>query len=229
MRLAALFSGGKDSTFAIYRARQAGHSVECLITMHPAADDSALFHYPNSRITRYLAEAMGLPLLESIVSGTGRVAETEALAAAVAQARSLYGVEGVVSGAIASTFQRGAFDQACKDENGLEPLSPLWGVEPEKYWADLLANGFVVMVVGVSAMGLEKEWLGKIVDGGSLEKLVLLSKKYGFNLSFEGGEAETLVLDCPLYSNRLSVKKAITKWDGQRGIFEILEAGLVNR
>ncbi|AIF82853.1 metal-binding-domain/4Fe-4S-binding-domain containing ABC transporter, ATP-binding protein [Candidatus Nitrososphaera evergladensis SR1] len=229
MRLAALFSGGKDSTFAIYRARQAGHAVECLITMHPAADDSALFHYPNSRVTRYLAEAMKIPLLESAaVTGTDRDAEIKALAAAVAQAKLLYRVEGIVNGGIASVFQKQAFEEACK-EHGLVPVSPLWGAEPEKYMADLLASGFTVMIVGISAMGLEKEWLGKVIDGESLAKLVQLSKKYGFNLAFEGGEAETLVLDCPLYSKRLAVGQATAKWDGQRGIFEILEAELVNR
>lgn len=231
MRLAALFSGGKDSTFAIYRARQAGHAIECLITIHPASDDSALFHYPNSRVTKYLAEAMEIPLLESAVAaGAGSDSETRALAAAVAQAESLYGIEGVVSGGIASTFQKRAFERACKTANhDLVPLSPLWGVEPEKYMADLLASGFSVMIVGVSAMGLEKEWLGRTIDCESLARLVRLSKKYGFNLTFEGGEAETLVLDCPLYSKRLAVKKAAARWDGQRGIFEILEAGLVNR
>jgi ABC transporter with metal-binding/Fe-S-binding domain ATP-binding protein len=229
MRLAALFSGGKDSTFAMYRARQAGDAIECLITMHPAADDSALFHYPNSHVTKYLAEAMGTPLLESsIVAGADRDAETKALAAALEQAKSLYDIEGVVNGGIASVFQKQAFEGACK-KHGLMPLSPLWGIEPEKYMACLLADGFTVMIVGVSAMGLEKEWLGRIIDSESLAKLAQLSKKYGFNLTFEGGEAETLVLDCPLYSKRLAVRQAATKWDGQRGMFEILEAELLDK
>ncbi|UVS70633.1 diphthine--ammonia ligase [Nitrososphaera viennensis] len=230
MRLAALFSGGKDSTFAIYRARQQGHAIECLITMHPAADDSALFHYPNSRITKHLAEAMGVPLLESaVVAGTDRDAEIEALDAAVAQAKSLYRIEGVVNGGIASIFQKQVFEEVCK-RHGLVPVSPLWGVEPERYMADLLASGFVVMIVGVSAMGLEKEWLGRVIDRESLAKLVWLSRKYGFNLTFEGGEAETLVLDCPLYpKKRLAVRQATARWDGQRGMFEILEAELLDK
>jgi ABC transporter with metal-binding/Fe-S-binding domain ATP-binding protein len=229
MRLAALFSGGKDSTFAIYCARQEGHAIECLLTMHPAADDSALFHYPNSRITKYLAEAMGIPLLESAMAGaSSRDAETEVLAAALTRAKSLYGIEGVVNGGIASVFQKQAFEEACK-KNGLAPLSPLWGAEPERYMVGLLSSGFAIMIVSVSAMGLEKEWLGRVINSESLARLVQLSKKYGFNLTFEGGEAETLVLDCPLYSKRLSVRRATAKWDGQRGMFEILEAELIDK
>jgi diphthine-ammonia ligase len=228
VRLAALFSGGKDSTFAIYRSRQEGNTIECLITMHPAADDSALFHYPNSNLAKYLAETMGTPLLEFNLSRTDREAEVGVLAEAIGKAKLLYGVQGVVSGGIASVFQKQAFEESCK-RHGLVPLSPLWGTDPKKYMNDLLLSGFSIMIVGVSAMGLEKEWLGKIIDCNSLEQLFLLSKKYGFNLTFEGGEAETLVIDCPLYSKKLAVKSAESSWDGQRGIFEILEVELLDR
>ena len=227
MKLAALFSGGKDSTFAIYKAKKAGHDIACLITMHPAGDDSALFHYPNSRMTKYLAEAMKIPVLD-FVSGIGKHAESEALVQAVAKAKSAYKIQGVLSGGIASVFQKTAFEQACR-QHGVEPLAPLWGAEPEKYMSELIDSGFAVMIVGVSAMGLEKEWLGRILDRKALELLVQLSKKYGFNLTFEGGEAETLVLDCPLYSKRLKIIRSHTRWDSQRGMFEILEAELVQK
>ncbi|HEX6067315.1 MAG TPA: hypothetical protein VFZ05_00815, partial [Nitrososphaera sp.] len=115
------------------------------------------------------------------------------------------------------------------EKQGLQAVAPIWGVEAEKYYAELLDKKFEIMVVGVSAMGLEKEWLGKIIDSKSLAHLSALSKKHGFNLAFEGGEAETLVTDSPLFSKRLSIRKARTHWDGQRGIFEILEAELVNK
>ncbi len=227
MRLAALFSGGKDSTFAIYKAKKAGHGIACLVTMHPAGDDSALFHYPNSRMTKHLAEAMNIPVLD-FVSGIGRHVESKALMQAVAKAKSDYDIEGVLSGGIASVFQKNAFEQACR-QNGVEPIAPLWGVEPEKYMNELLHSGFSIMIVGVSAMGLEKEWLGRVLDREALAQLAKLSKKYGFNLTFEGGEAETLVLDCPLYSKKLKIIRSHTRWDGQRGIFEILEAELVQK
>lgn len=227
MRLAALFSGGKDSTFAIYKAKQAGHEIACLITIHPAGDDSTLFHYPNSRMTKHLAEAMKIPVLD-FVSGIGKHVESEALVQAVAKAKSLYNIEGVFSGGIASVFQKNAFEQACR-EHGVEPLAPLWGTDPEKYMGELLDSNFSIMIVGVSAMGLEKEWLGRVIDREALAQLSKLSKKYGFNLTFEGGEGETLVLDCPLYSKRLKIIRSHTRWDGQRGIFEILEAELVQK
>ena len=57
MKLAALCSGGKDSTFSVYKVLESGHTVECLVTIHPSADDSMLFHFPNNNIAKSVAEA----------------------------------------------------------------------------------------------------------------------------------------------------------------------------
>jgi ABC transporter with metal-binding/Fe-S-binding domain ATP-binding protein len=228
VRLAALFSGGKDSTYSILRAKEMGHQTVCLITLHPAADDSALFHYPNSAMTKLLAESMRIPLLEFTVSGSSKADETRALEEAVVGAKSQYSIDGVLSGGIASRFQRQVFDNICTSHS-LESVAPLWGLEPRAYMQTLLDRGFRIMIVSVSAMGLGKEWLGAVLDNKSLDALYVLSKKYGFNLNFEGGEAETLVLDCPLFHSRLEIMTANSRWDGQRGIFEIREAVLVEK
>jgi diphthine-ammonia ligase len=228
MKLGALYSGGKDSTFAIYRAMEMKHQVACLITMHPVADDSMLFHYPNSWVTRHLADAMGFPVMEFAVRSRSKDDEIKALEEAMAQAKSTYGIQGVVYGGIASVYQKRAFEEIC-GRLGLAAVAPLWNVEPVKYMNELLERGFKIMVVGVSAMGLDKEWLGKQLNKTSLAKLSALSKKYGFNLTFEGGEAETLVTDCPIFRKKLVINSAVTHWDGQRGIFEIRDVSLVEK
>jgi ABC transporter with metal-binding/Fe-S-binding domain ATP-binding protein len=228
LRLGSLYSGGKDSTFSIFRAKQAVHEIACLITMHPVADDSPLFHYPNSWVTEYLADVMQIPLLGFEVSGRSKEDEMKALEEAMVRAKSLYGIEGIVYGDISSNYQKKAFEEICA-RHGLAPVAPLWNLEPEKYMSELVDRGFRVIVVGVSAMGLGKEWLGSEIDKGAVAKLALLSRKYGFNLTFEGGEAETLVTDCPLFHKKLQIKKANVHWDGQRGIFEILEVALVGK
>ena len=228
MRLAALFSGGKDSTYSLLRAREMGHEISCLVTMHPAADDSQLFHYPNSRLTGYLAESMRIPLVEYSVGRNTKNDETQALERAVRQARAEYAIDGILYGGIASSFQKEAFEEVCRS-TGLLPLAPLWHVEAWRYMNELIDRGFKIMIVSVSAMGLGEQWLGTVLNKESLEKLSMLSKKNGFNLNFEGGEGETLVIDCPLFSRRLEIRQAKTRWDGQRGIFEIREAALVEK
>jgi diphthine-ammonia ligase len=228
VKLAALYSGGKDSTFAIYRAREVGHQVVCLVTMHPVADDSPLFHYPNSWVTEYLAEAMQIPLIGFSVNGRTKEDEVKALEEAIAQAKSLHGIEGVVYGGISSSYQKRAFEEICTQLN-VAAFAPLWNAEPQKYMNELVERGFSIIIVGVSAMGLGKEWLGMQIDKDALGRLAALAKKYGFSLTFEGGEAETLVTDCPLFRKKLQINAATTHWDGQRGIFEIRDVSLVEK
>lgn len=196
--------------------------------MHPAADDSPLFHYPNSHIARYLADAMQIPAIDLSVAGRNKEDEMKALDQSIAQATALYKIEGVLYGGISSRYQKQAFEEVCKARK-LEPVSPLWHSDPTEYMNELVVSGYKIIIVGVSAMGLGKEWLGVTLNKASVTKLASLSKKHGFNLTFEGGEAETLVTDCPLFRKRLDIRRANVHWDGQRGIFEILEAALVEK
>ena len=228
MKLVALYSGGKDSTFAISCAQEIGHRVACLITMHPIADDSALFHYPNSWVTEYLADAMQIPLIGFQVSGRSKEDEVNALEEAIVQVKSLYGIDGIVHGGISSNYQKQAFEQVCV-RHEIAAVAPLWNSDPERYITELVNRGFHIIIAGVSTMGLDKKWLGRELDKEAIDKLMSVSKKCGFNLTFEGGEAETLVIDCPLYWKKLQINAATTYWDGQRGIFEIQDVALVEK
>jgi len=226
MRLASLYSGGKDSTYSIFKVKQMGHDVLCLITIHPCPDDSLLFHIPNLCLTKYLADAMQIPAIEFTVNGSSKEAEFDALEKAIIWAKSNYNIEGIVHGGIYSKFQKDIFERICS-KNHLESVAPLWNVQPSQYMYRLLDNNFNIKIVGVSAMGLDRHWLGRSLDRVLMGQLEYFSKKFGFNLTFEGGEAETLVVDCPIFRKKLRIKKANTLWDGQRGILEILEAELV--
>ena len=226
LRLAALYSGGKDSTFSIFKIRELGHEVVCLIAMIPSADDSLLFHYPNIGLTHYLAEAMQIPLTTFAVNKESKEGEFQALEQAIIQVKSDYDIQGIVHGAISSRFQNELFRRICSD-NQLVMFTPLWNEIPLQYMYGLLSEKFDIKIVSVSAMGLGKDWLGKSLDTNSISLLESLSKKHGFDLAFEGGDAETLVVNCPLFTKKLDIKKAVVHWDGQRGIFEILEVTLI--
>jgi diphthine-ammonia ligase len=226
LRLAALYSGGKDSTFSIFKIRELGHEVVCLIAMNPSAEDSLLFHYPNIGLTHYLAEAMQIPLTIFAVNKESKEGEFQALEQAIIRVKSDYDIQGLVHGAISSRFQNELFRRICSD-NQLVMLTPLWNAVPLQYMYGLLSEKFDIKIVSVSAMGLGKDWLGKSLDTNSLSLLESLSKKHGFDLAFEGGDAETLVVNCPLFTKKLDIKKAVVHWDGQRGIFEILEVTLI--
>ena len=140
-------------------------------------------------------------------------------------AKQEFSIEGIVHGGLLSNFQREKFDELCKNLD-LKLLSPLWNIPQYEYMKDLINSNFHFILINVSADGLDDSWLGKEITMTELEKLEKLSTKFGFNLSFEGGEAETLVIDCPLFSYPIKIKKFNKIWDGYRGRFEIEDAEL---
>jgi len=227
MKLAALFSGGKDSTYAIYLAKKLGHSVDVLLTLYPNSDESHLLHYPNINFTRLQAESMKIPQLIEKITSENPESESEKLNNLISLAKENYSIEGIVHGGILSEFQKDNFTLICK-KNHLEIISPLWNKDPESYMKELLDENFEYIISTVSSDGLDDSWLGQIIDKNGLAKLQKLQKKFSFNLNFEGGEAETFVTNCPLFEKHLLIQDSTTVWDGYRGRFEILEAKLEN-
>ena len=227
MKLAALFSGGKDSTYAIYLAKKLGHSVDVLLTLYPHSDESHLLHYPNINFTRLQAESMKIPQLIEKITSENPESESEKLNNLISLAKENYSIEGIVHGGILSEFQKDNFTLICK-KNHLEIISPLWNKDPESYMKELLDENFEYIISTVSSDGLDDSWLGQIIDKNGLAKLQKLQKKFSFNLNFEGGEAETFVTNCPLFEKHLLIQDSTTVWDGYRGRFEILDAKLEN-
>ncbi len=225
MKLAALYSGGKDSTFAIYKARLDGHTISCLVTIFPRSDESHLLHYHNIDITALQAKAMRIPQLVASADSDRTELEVNKLEKLLQKAKTEFGIEGVLHGGIRSEYQRKNFETVCKNLD-LKIISPLWHINQLEYLHQLIQSKFRFIVVSVSAEGLDDSWLGKEITLSDLSKLEKLSSKFGFNISFEGGEAETFVTSCPLFSGTIKIIKSKKIWDGYRGRFEITEAVL---
>jgi predicted ATP pyrophosphatase (TIGR00289 family) len=141
----------------------------------------------------------------------------------LAQAKQDYSIEGLVHGGILSKYQKERFEKIGSILN-LKVFSPLWKINQKEYLKDLIESKFRFIISSVSSAGLDESWLGKEITMHEVEKLDTLATKHGFNLSFEGGEAETLVLDCPLFSSPIKIIDSKKIWDGYRGRFEITQA-----
>lgn len=225
MKLASFFSGGKDSTYSIYLAKKQGHEVKCLLSVSPNSEESHLLHHPNLKWTELQSTSMGIPQITTNSESDEIANELEAMKKILTLAKETYSVEGVVHGGIKSKFQKDNFAKICHDV-GLESISPLWGSEPEQYMKNLLDSNFEFILTSVSSDGLDDSWLGRKLGLEDLDRLKTLSKKFHFNLNFEGGEAESFVINCPLFSKAIQIVKGKKFWDGYRGRFEILEARL---
>ena len=227
MKLAAFFSGGKDSCYAIYKAKKLGHTIEALITIIPYSDESNLLHYDNITKTKAQSESMNISHIIGKSVSTNTTDEISLLHKLISEAKNNFQIEGFVHGGILSEFQKSNFESIC-DDLKLKLISPLWHENASVYMKNLLDDNFEFIICSVTTNGLDDRWLGKKITYTDLEILEKLSKKFQFNLNFEGGEAETFVLNCPLFNNPLKIIEFKKKWDGYRGRFEIVDIGLVN-
>jgi asparagine synthase (glutamine-hydrolysing) len=202
-KLAALFSGGKDSTHAVYLALQRGFGVAALVTARPARPDSHMFHTPNLHVARLAAESMGFPHVEVQVSGEPEqeVAELEAALRPLVEAGR---VDGLLAGAIASDYQWARVNDV-GHRLGVRAHCPLWRVDPERVLRDEVASGLKFMIVAAQAEGLNPNWLGHTFDLPLVDRLVAEASRARFNCAGEGGEYETLVTDGPLFASRIRV------------------------
>jgi predicted ATP pyrophosphatase (TIGR00289 family) len=138
------------------------------------------------------------------------------------------GVEAIFTGAIHSEYQKSRIDGLCK-EIGLESIAPLWHRDPLEYMQEVVNLGFEVIITSVSAEGLDESWLGRVIDEDLLEELKVLNEKYGLHMAFEGGEAETLVLDGPIFKKRLNILDSEKIWNRDSGHLVIKDAELVDK
>ena len=223
MRVAVLVTGGKDSTLALRRVLDESYDVRYLVSMIPLREDSWMFHYINIHLVDLFAEAVEIRLVKAETCGI-KEKEVEDLKHLIEKLN----IEGIVSGAIASDYQKTRIDRICRDLS-LESIAPLWHKKPLNILNEILDLEFEVIITGVYANGFNKEWLGRKIDEDAIKDLIELNREYDVSLVGEGGEYETLVLDAPFFKKRIKVIKAEKVWENQSGYFLVTKAKLENK
>jgi ABC transporter with metal-binding/Fe-S-binding domain ATP-binding protein len=204
MKLGVLFSGGKDSTFAVFLAKKEGYDIACLITIISENKESFMFHTPSISKTEKQAEVMGIPLVVGKTKGEKEI-ELEDLRKAVEEAKEKYGIEGLITGAVESVYQSSRIQKIC-NELDLWCFNPLWQKDQIELLEDLIKNKFEIILTGVFAYPLDNKWLGRKINKEFIEEIKKLQEKYQINPAGEGGEFESFVLNCPLFKKKLEIK-----------------------
>jgi diphthine-ammonia ligase len=219
MRVVSLFSGGKDSAFALWCAQMQGWDVATLVTVFPESNESWMFHYPALEWTQLQAEAIGIPRTVIRTKGV-KEEELKDLRMGLLSLTESIGIEGVVSGAISSEYQRTRLDNVC-EELGLRSFAPLWHKDQPQLVREQIESGFEIMVTACNALGLTESWLGRRLDLVALEELMEISRRSGLNVAFEGGEAETFVLKAPIFKRAIRIVHGLRHWRNDTGYLEL--------
>lgn len=222
MKTVALLSGGKDSLFNMLLATQDGHDIVAIANLKPQSSsqdelDSYMYQTVGHQAIDRIAEALDKPLFRGDITreATNKDLdytepkdgddEVEHLYNLLKQIREKDNIEfeAVCVGAIASSYQRSRVENVCSRMN-LTMLAYLWNEDQDKLLQRMIDCNFDAILIKVACIGLTKNHIGKSIKSMQ-EHLRYIHRKYDTNICGEGGEYETLVLDCPLYKRRLSI------------------------
>ena len=205
MNVAILYSGGKDSTFAIQHAKEKSWNIKYLISVKPTRKDCFLFHFATVEQTKDLAKMLDIPHFYVKCRVADPVKEAEIVRNIVEKNQKNMKIDAVVLGGT------GLQETQLKSiQNALMPLkidafAAHAGEEHDLIMEQMLEKGYEIMITQIASDGL-KDWLGKKITKENFAQLKKDSVKYGFHIGFEGGYADTLVTNCPLFSKRMIIE-----------------------
>lgn len=213
LKLGVLFSGGKDSTRAAQIMQEQNYELACLIYLKSKNDYSYMFQSAGAEIINLQAEAMQIPLLTKLTKGEKEI-ELDDLKAAIKEAKNKFHIEGVVTGALFSNYQRDRIEKIC-DELNLKMFAPLWHKSQVQHMQEVINSQTKAIITAIAADGLDESFLGRVIDDSLLQEFLELEKKNSFQVAGEGGETESLVLDSPIFKKRIELTKTETVMDSK--------------
>lgn len=217
---AALCSGGKDSILAILEAKEADLPIDRLVTVD-APHGSYLYHAPATAVTPTIAARWEIDCerLTLEAAGSDSAGARDVEAEPLIDWATTTDARGIVTGVIASTYQRDLLADLCAD-NDLDLYAPLWGWSGRDVLETLLDQGVAADIVAVAAAGLDRTWLGRRLDRAAVDALYQLADRHGLHPAGEGGEFETLVVDAPGFAGPIRYR-ATPVWEGSAGYLAI--------
>ncbi|MBI2133436.1 diphthine--ammonia ligase [Candidatus Woesearchaeota archaeon] len=204
MKVAIMFSGGKDSTFAIDYAKHMGWEISYLLSVKPTRTDCYLFHYATVEHTPQQAEAMGL---NHFLLGCD-VANPKQEAQIVRSFVEKNKVDALILGGVGLQVTQLRSLQKALMPSKTEVFASHAGYDHEEIIEKMIKKGYDIRITQVASEGLGSEWLGKQITKTTFEDLKKRSQKYGFHIGFEGGYADTFVCDGPIFKKRIILEEA---------------------
>jgi uncharacterized protein (TIGR00290 family) len=219
MKIAVLWTGGKDSSLAYYKIIKRNLDVTLIATF---IWDKAPLSHPLPLI-RLQSRALQTPICLERVSPP----YFKNYRQAIIELKEDFGVDAVATGDISTVdrFHGNWIDEVCKD-TGVEVIKPLWEMNRQRIVEALVRNGFKVIFTCVKKPWFSEEWLGRTIDGEAIKELVRLNQETGLDICGENGEYHTMTVDGPFYKKTINISKFETEEVNDAYLMKPVEIGL---
>jgi uncharacterized protein (TIGR00290 family) len=195
------WSSGKDSAYALHRARceQTVDVRGLLVTMNAEVDRVAM-HAVRHSLVEAQAQRLGLPLhIVEIPSPCPNEEYETRMAAAVSSARAEH-VERMVFGDLFLEDVR-AYRERNLAGTGISPIFPLFGRPTDRLAREMIAAGVRAVLTCVDPRVLPAEFVGR-----SFDETLLAELPHGVDACGEHGEFHTFVWDAPGFGAPIDIE-----------------------
>ncbi|WP_394232119.1 diphthine--ammonia ligase [Niallia oryzisoli] len=201
----ASFSGGKDSSLALYRSMKVGEAVGLIVMLEEKGKRSRSHGMPPELIAAQ-AKSIGLPVYSAAASWE----DYEKVFIGLLEKAKSQGAEALVTGDLDMPVH-GCWHEKVAEQVGLRLGMPLWGMDHRKAVEDFIDLGFVTIIVTVNlSLGMREDDLGRTLTHEYVKEL----EDRGIDPCGEGGEFHTTVLDGPIFTQPVAVRKCKMIRDG---------------
>ncbi|WP_091412619.1 diphthine--ammonia ligase [Aquimarina amphilecti] len=190
------WSGGKDSCYAMHIAVKKGLQPIVLLNVLNEYGDRSRSHGIPKEILEAQADAMKLPIhfFESTWNDYERL-----YIESLKRLTDTYNLKSAVFGDIDIQSHRD-WEEKVSNAANLKAILPIWQQSRKQLVLDMIDNGIEALIVSCNNI-LGPDFLGRKIDKKLIEDLEAL----GVDACGENGEYHTLVVNAPLFKEKLRV------------------------
>lgn len=217
------WSGGKDSTLALYRILQSGQfDIRYLLTTLNAEADRISMHGVRSELLEAQAEALGIPAKKVHLPASSDMQAYETVMNTAISELRLEGISDCIFGDIFLEDLRNYREEKLR-EVSISAHFPLWKEDTAALVREFIDLGFKTIVVCVDSSKLDASFAGRVIDQQFLADLPEQVDPCG-----ENGEFHTFVFDGPIFQKQVNFQigeKVLKTYTAQNNEGETTEYG----
>lgn len=192
------WSGGKDSSLALFHAQKSGDwDIQRLLTTVNEDFKRISMHGVREKLLGIQAESLGIPLVECFLPVDASMQIYETRLNGVISSFKSEGIETAIFGDIFLEDLR-AYREEKLAEIGINAVFPLWKRNTTELIHEFVDLGFKAIIVCVNEQRLDRSFSGRLIDRDFIKDYPATADICG-----ENGEYHSFVFDGPIYTQQI--------------------------